>query len=69
MLDLFKCSDLVMCIFHFLTGLPLKTKEEEDMEDFDLDDEVSYRSSRLSMSIEGNRLSIGQKFLNRSINS
>lgn len=68
MLDLFKCSDLVMCVFHFLTGLPVKTKEEEEMEDFDDDVEISsYRSSRLSMSIEGNRLSIGHKFLNRSI--
>ena len=65
---MFKCSDLVMCVFHFLTGLPVKTKEEEEMEDFDDDVEISsYRSSRLSMSIEGNRLSIGHKFLNRSI--
>lgn len=70
MLDIFTCSDLILCIFHFLTGLPLKTKEEEVMEDFDDDDcdISSYRSSRLSMSIEGNMFQIERKFLGGGVN-
>lgn len=54
MLDIFTCSDLILCIFHFLTGLPIKTKEEAEMDNFDDEIDISsYRSSRLSMSIEG----------------
>ena len=51
MLDIFTCSDLVNVIFIFLTGLPVKTKEEEFFESDDLDSSVY--NSRLSMSIEG----------------
>ena len=63
MLDIFTCTDLVMVVFYFISGLPLKTKEEEMMEDLDdgsIGDISSYHS-RLSMSIEGNRLSIDRK--------
>ena len=52
-----------MVVFYFISGLPLKTKEEEMMEDLDdgsIGDISSYHS-RLSMSIEGNRLSIDRK--------
>lgn len=38
MLDIFSCSDLVNCVFFFLTGLPKKTQEEEEhVESDDLD--------------------------------
>ena len=39
MLDIFTCSDLINCLFYFLTGLPGKTKEEEEalIEDDDID--------------------------------
>ena len=37
LLDIFQCSDLVMIVFFFLTGLPVKTQEEELMESDDLD--------------------------------
>ena len=57
MLDLFTCTDLIMTMFHFLTGLPMKTQEEELLESDELDSS-SYHSSRLSMSIEGNSLLI-----------
>ena len=59
LLDIFQCSDLVMIVFHFLTGLPVKTQEEELMESDDLDS--SAYQSRLSMSIEGNRFQVGPK--------
>ena len=54
LLDIFQCSDLVQCLFYFMTGLPSKTKEEELHEDDDLD--ASDYQSRLSMSIDGNML-------------
>jgi len=60
MLDIFTCSDLINAIFIFLTGLPQKTKEEDELrasEDLD----SSMYNSRLSMSIEGGMLSIGSK--------
>ncbi len=63
MLDIFMCNDLIMCLFYFLTGLPLKSKEEEimeDLEDGSVGDISSYHS-RLSMSLEGNILSIERK--------
>ena len=66
MLDIFTCSDLILCIFHFFTGLPRKTKEEEEMEDYDDDDGAdisSYRSSRLSLSIQGSHINIGRKLI------
>ena len=37
MLDVFRCSDLVMTVFYFLTGLPSKTPEEELLESDDID--------------------------------
>ena len=66
LLDIFTCSDLVTSMFHFLTGLPSKTKEEELRESDDLDSS-SYQS-RLSMSIEGSSLQIGRKLNNNSTN-
>ena len=60
MLDIFTCSDLVNCLFYFLTGLPGKTKEEEALiEDDDVDSE-NYQS-RLSISIDNQKLSIDRK--------
>jgi len=68
MLDIFSCNDLVLCMFYFITGLPVKTKEEELMEDFNDDNSSagtisSYHSTRLSMSIEGNMLSIERRHI------
>jgi len=67
MLDIFSCNDLVLCMFYFITGLPVKTKEEELMEDFNDDNSsagtISSYHSRLSMSIEGNMLSIERRHI------
>ena len=41
----------------------MKTKEEQEMEDFDDECDISsYRSSRFSMSLEGNMLQIERKY-------
>ena len=61
MLDVFTCSDLIITLFQFFSGLPVKTKEEEEMEEFDDESDVSSYHSRVSVSIEGGRLSIDRK--------